>query len=1223
MACLNSPGLSVVQCNLQRSRTAQQEFLSYFKSHNVDVALISEPYVGNNLSLSSISGVTIFQFSITDRVKACIFLKETLAVYALGRSDLSSCNFAVVDFKMKYRTFTLVSAYVEPRADPHHVMHTLDNLMNLKSTGFVVIGGDFNGNHPLWGSDSADARGEELSSLCGTHNFYVCNIGDVPTFEVVRAGRLLTSIDDVTLVSDQALISVQDWKVDRGVCPCSDHNAITFTICTPFQAPTSLPPSTRLYHTKFANWTKFHDILVGDSEFGTLLSTDWTDITPAQLDDAIGQLTSCIHRACDGSMKKRSQRSSVSCKWWTSELDDMKKEVIHLHHVLSRLKKNGHNIDAALAEYQTAKTKYVKLIQATSTLSFREFCASQGKDEVWSITNRLLRNHPKPPAASTYTIRTPSGFTATPMDTARAILDHFFVDDDGDLPITDASTSFTSLTGNELPFTSEEVLGHIKSFSPRKAPGHDHLTADICLNFIERYPVFMRDLFNRCLDLGYFPSSWKNASLILLQKPGKSDQSDLSSFRPIGLLPVFGKLLEKLFLSRFTYNCLKRNLWSPHQFGFRPQTSTVQALEKALSVIRQHKANKKQVVAVSLDIRSAFSNARWPDILQGLRRSFCSTNIIKLIESYFTDRLVTLPFCDATASKFMTKGCIQGSVCGPTFWNLIVEELLAVSLPRNVHIQAFADDILLIVAGDTAVAVERACAEALAAVSAWGATHKLTFSLEKTQYIAFTKKVSEIKVVMNNVELNRLKNIKLLGVIIDERLSFFAHIRHAIQKATRVYKALCLYVRPTWGLHPDNVETIYRCVIEPIVTYAAGIWGKTAERPTAKKLLTSFQRLFAIKVIRGFRTISATSACALAYLTPLHLKVKEIYLIERVKMTKKFQPLPDCARLQVRTPPGLQVPPREKVPIEYCKVSSQEEADVAGGAVNIFTDGSKLENGNTGAAFVVYLASEPDSPIIKKIKLSKWCSVFQAELVAIRRAMEWVLDNCVSTSVSIYSDSLSSLSAISHYSDHPLVTDIHHSLQKVVQDKNCRVTFLKVKAHSGIIGNETADEHAKSSASSHKASEYTLFPLSYAKREIRQSIQQEWQAEYQSSATGSVTRQWFPTLKSVEKYRTVTTLTFATTQFFTGHGYHKAYLKRFHIVADEQCPCDGSSRQTQEHLLYDCARYVRARFHFETLCSSYNVKPQDVLRRHQNPSLITAFVLFCNNIVMSLKAFNS
>ena len=89
--------------------------------------------------------------------------------------------------------------------------------------------------------------------------------------------------------------------------------------------------------------------------------------------------------------------------------------------------------------------------------------------------------------------------------------------------------------------------------NPNRGPGVDIFTSDICHAVIAEYPDIMTELYNRALYLRHFPTPWKTTFVKILPKPNKDNYSDLASFRPIGLLPVFGKFFEKLFVKRLTY----------------------------------------------------------------------------------------------------------------------------------------------------------------------------------------------------------------------------------------------------------------------------------------------------------------------------------------------------------------------------------------------------------------------------------------------------------------------------------------------------------------------------------------------------------------------------------------------------------------------------------------------------------------------------------------------
>ena len=1201
-----------------RGLAAQHEVIEYFKSSASNVRLLQEPYHGSSLNVQCIYDFDVVQFPSASRhVKACVVVKKDIGC-CIGWTEHSSANVAIVQLQLCQRKLYLTSAYVEPDDDVSNTLDVIDSFLKSQPDALHVIGMDVNGRHVLWGCDDDDTRGVTLANIAASNRLNVNNVGRQATFETRNHGHHCSSIIDVTLTSESATDMISDWKVDLEVCQASDHNAISFSIKNVNTRRQTNRTSTYLFNNKTADWAKFDECLTSAFEASDLSTIDVSTLSVDDVDNFVVCLTDTVRQACLSSMKIRGEGRQVN-PWWTSELEALKKASIHLHHRLSQTSRRGASTDVAAAEHQAAKTKYARAIKKTSGKNFRDFCQRQGKEDVWSLTNRLIKDAPRPQPPAT--LRTPSGVTSTSEETASSLLHHFYPDDNDDVDQYQRqlrkNMQVLSDADDEPPFTSAEVSECIKTMNPNRAPGHDALTSDICTAVINKYPDVMTSLFNRCLAIGHFPTSWKDARVRIIQKPGKDDYTSLTSFRPIGLLPVFGKLLEKLFIKRLTFAAQTSKTWNDRQFGFREQTSTSHALRTLINKIKSGKQLGRQVVGISLDIKAAFDNAWWPALMERLRKTSCPRNVNRLIVSYLQDRKVSLDFADARASKTMTKGCIQGSVCGPTFWNLILDELLDVKLPPGCHIQAYADDVMLLVEGTSVADVESTVNSALDKILRWGRSVKLTFSPAKTHAIAFTHKAKTASIVMNGEDVIFTPQIKLLGVVVDANLSFVKHVRHVIAKVTSTFKLLCKFIRPTWGVHPENAAIIYRHVIEPTVTYAAGIWGEAVKYECVRRQLRTFQRSFAIRVIRGFHTVSAKSASAIAGFTPLHLKITEAFRIDRVKTDGTFKDLPADVKLERHVRPEQLLHPAKRINVVAKSAMTEEDVERHSSPTNIFTDGSKLETGDVGAAFVVM---HPDGRQEEhRFKLHTSCTVFQAELLALEKAVTWIV-NTATSDVTIFSDSESSLRSLEDRSCKlPLVASIHQMLNALTL---IDVSFSWVKSHVGIVGNEAADVAAKEAASEDTDICYTSFPISYAKYVIRQETSDAWQQEYETSDTGSMTRTLFPTLTSIRTFFQTADVTFEMTQFVSGHGFYKSYLKRFHITSDSTCPC-GADVQDVAHLLTSCSRYAALAADFAAKCDEKNVSVLDFAAIAKHQSIVKSLEILVSCIVKTLKSLNT
>lgn len=1217
MVCNNQ--IKIAQCNIDKSRNSQHEFLQSFSTGDCQIALLSEPYVGSGNELKSIKDINIYQYSNGNRVKACILVKPGFGSI-LGLTQFSSANLCVVQLNTGNRNVLLASVYVEPDEDSLNTLEHLDYFLKSTSSAHRIVGGDLNGWHSLWGSARTNLRGREVMDIIYGNDMYICNTGSTPTFETVTHGRQRTSVIDITIASDSIYDRVSNWRVNLDFCTTSQHNAIEFTINANLNKPSPWDnTSTFRYKVNKACWPVFKDSLDTSMALTDILERNVSKLDSLGLETLIDDITGVIHLACEKSMHTRGsgQGQKIKPLWWSDRLENMKKEVIEIHRKITTAKRQGAPLEELLDEQQMKKKLYAEELRYESTKNFRELCELQTKENVWSMTNRLLKQttYRRPPT----TLKVGGRYTNNGKETAQALLDHFYPDD---LPDTEPRhhnlrAIYSVDSEEDTMFAEKEILEHLQYMNPNKAPGVDHLTSDICLKFFIAYPKLITEIMNRCLTLRYFPRQWKIAYAKIIPKPGKLDYSELGSFRPIGLLPVFGKLLEKLFIKRVTYWAAKRGFSNERQFGFREQTSTVQAIENAIRLIRQAKTDKQLVVAVSLDIKAAFDNAWWPALFHRLRRMNCPKNIYGLIEDYVRDREVRLDHAGERVSKRMTKGCIQGSACGPILWNIILDELLEMKLPSGCHIQAFADDVLLIVTASNVGELKNSAENALAEIVNWGKGVKLTFGPEKTQIIAFSPKAKNANIFMEGRELSFERQIKMLGVILDEKLLFGPHVKYIIEKAMRIFNKLCMYTRPTYGAHPENVRLIYQRVIEPIITYGAGIWGQAVSKKYVKKALLSMQRGFAIKAIRGFRTVSTTAAIALAQFMPLDLKIREIHTLERTRLCNVSDYLPHDIQLEIPSPVHELLHPAKRISFTPSDYIEEENTDMT----LIYTDGSKQDDDSVGAAFVCFDPGGTTPKATRRFKLHDCCTVFQAELFAILGACQWAAHHQLNNTF-IFTDSLSSIKALENRSNtHPIAAQIHQTIHLMVRESQ-RINISWVKGHSGNLGNEFADSAANTATRLHRAAQYSRFPLSYIKAKIRRENYLIWEARYASSPTGQHTKRLLPTLQDIKDLGNVCKTTFHLTQMLTGHGFHKAYLKRFHITEDDHCPCDGVTQQSMEHLLETCPVFGVQRFDHERRCDSLIVSPYNIKEIITKESCIDSYIGLVTTIINRLKELN-
>lgn len=155
---------------------------------------------------------------------------------------------------------------------------------------------------------------------------------------------------------------------------------------------------------------------------------------------------------------------------------------------------------------------------------------------------------------------------------------------------------------------------------------------------------------------------------MFLKNEGK-DPSKVKFCRLVTLLPVSGKIGERLVTRRMKEWLVRENPMHVEQFGFTKVVSTFDALLDMRREVQE--CREKYVVGLFLDILGTFDSAWWPEVLRVLREWRCPNNLYCLIRNYFKDRSVTLRVRNEEA-----KECPQGSVIGPLLWNVLFEGFL-------------------------------------------------------------------------------------------------------------------------------------------------------------------------------------------------------------------------------------------------------------------------------------------------------------------------------------------------------------------------------------------------------------------------------------------------------------------------------------------------------------------------------------------------------------------
>lgn len=399
---------------------------------------------------------------------------------------------------------------------------------------------------------------------------------------------------------------------------------------------------------------------------------------------------------------------------------------------------------------------------------------------------------------------------------------------------------------NSIEFTPDIVLRYLRQLDISKGGGPDGLHPV----FLKRccselaYPVSF--LFNLSLSSGIMPPIWKRSIVVPIFKSG--DRHDMCNYRGISKISILPKIFEKIIYDSL-FPAIRPFLIA-QQHGFIDKRSTETNLCEYLDIILDSMDKGFQVDAVYTDYSKAFDKISHSLLIYKIERIGIHGDLLRWLSSYLRDRSQAVAVKGFTSCFVpITSGVPQGSHLGPLLFNIFINDVL--DCFRHSSVLLYADDTKIF----TRIKSVQDCIhlqEDLNALNEYCLDNKLFLNVSKCCIISFSRKKTTIQYdyTINNSILNRVTEVRDLGVFLDSKLLFRSHFEKITAKA---YKMLGFLIRQTADFKDINTFIIlYNALVRSHLEYASVTWNPQYDK--YKHMLQRIQDKFCKRLKFKFKT---------------------------------------------------------------------------------------------------------------------------------------------------------------------------------------------------------------------------------------------------------------------------------------------------------------------------------------------------------------------------------
>ena len=392
----------------------------------------------------------------------------------------------------------------------------------------------------------------------------------------------------------------------------------------------------------------------------------------------------------------------------------------------------------------------------------------------------------------------------------------------------------------------DQVLKIIKSLKNSRSTGLDNIDTYIIKLVASDILPALTHVINLSISEGVFPCEWKKSKVVPLLKKG--DSLDPRNYRPVALLPIFSKILERAVFVQLVEYLESNKLLHPNHHGSRGSHSTGSALLQMYDTWQQEVEEDNMVGVMMLDLSAAFDMVDHTLLLEKLQLHGLDTLALKWVNSYLVDRSQTVCI-DGCLSPFLKIQCgvPQGSVLGPLMYILFTNDLpevihsqhdsqLSANSP-NMHcppcgsLVNYVDDGTYSFASRDPVVLSNTLTDKYNLIRNYMESNRLVINADKTHLVVMGKRKmdtarKEVHLLAGTHIIEPSVTQKLLGCHIHQNLKWKEHIQTNDKSLIRQLTSRLNALKKLAANAPFQTRLLAaNAVFISVLTYLIPLWG--------------------------------------------------------------------------------------------------------------------------------------------------------------------------------------------------------------------------------------------------------------------------------------------------------------------------------------------------------------------------------------------------------------